>query len=83
MVEGHAMARAACHHGVQGSTPDQSVWGLWWTKWHGDRISPVSVMPPTLYFFIHLFICHQCYIIFVVDSVCYLHAVHPVVCYIQ
>ena len=52
------MAQAVCHLGDQGSTPGQSVWGLWWTKWHGDRVSPVIVMTQTLRIcsFIHSFI---------------------------
>jgi len=54
MQEGHVMAEAVCHHADQGSTPGQSVWGLWWIKWHGDRVSPASVMPQTLC--IHSFI---------------------------
>jgi hypothetical protein len=27
----------ACHGGVPGSRPGQSMWDLWWTKWHWDR----------------------------------------------
>jgi hypothetical protein len=39
-----------------GSIPGQSMWNLWWTKWHWDRFfsdyfgfSPVSFIPPVLH----------------------------------
>jgi hypothetical protein len=39
-VLGRAMAQAvSCR---TGSTPGQSMWNLWWTKWHWDRFSPPS-----------------------------------------
>ena len=25
---------------ISGSIPDQSMWDLWWTKWHWDRFFP-------------------------------------------
>jgi hypothetical protein len=28
------------HRGGPGSIPGQSMWGLWWTKWHWDRFFP-------------------------------------------
>jgi hypothetical protein len=31
---------AASHRGGPGSIPGQSIWDLWWTKWHWDRIFP-------------------------------------------
>jgi hypothetical protein len=45
-----------------GLIPDQSMWELWWTKWHWDRlfspwvlqISPVSIISPTLHIRLHL-----------------------------
>jgi hypothetical protein len=43
--------------GGPGSIPGQSMWDLWWTKWHGDRFfpeyfdfSPVSFIPQVLYY---------------------------------
>jgi hypothetical protein len=30
----------ASHRGGPGSIPGQSMWDLWWTKWHWDRFSP-------------------------------------------
>ena len=27
----------ACHRGGPGSVPGQSLWDLWWTKWHSNR----------------------------------------------
>jgi hypothetical protein len=28
------------HRGDPGSVPGQSMWDLWWTKWHWDRFFP-------------------------------------------
>jgi hypothetical protein len=33
----------------RGSVSDQSVWDLWWTKYCGNRFSPVRIVPPMLY----------------------------------
>ena len=52
---GRAMAQAvSCR---TGSTPGQSMWNLWWTKWHWDRLfprvlrfSPVNFIPPALHY---------------------------------
>ena len=42
----------------------QSVWDLWWTKWHWDKSSseqfcfpPVSVIPPMIHTHLHLQSC--------------------------
>jgi len=56
MQEGHAMAQAVCHHGDQDSTPGQSVWGLWWTKWRGDSFPCQCHATNTLYLFIDSFV---------------------------
>jgi hypothetical protein len=37
------------HHGGPGSHPDQSIWDLWWTKWHWDRFSSSSSVFPSQY----------------------------------
>jgi hypothetical protein len=40
---------------ARGSRPGQSMWDLWWTKWHWDRFfvrvfrfSPVNIIPSCL-----------------------------------
>jgi len=45
-----------CHCGDWHLTPGQSMWDLWWTKWHWGRFlprvlqfSPVSTGPPVLH----------------------------------
>jgi hypothetical protein len=40
----------ASHRGGPGSIPGQSMWDLWWTKWHSQvfRFSPVNFIPPVL-----------------------------------
>ena len=44
---------SACHLGGPVSVPGQSMWGLWWTKWHWNRVfstifatSPNTVILP-------------------------------------
>jgi hypothetical protein len=34
---------------VMGSRPGQSVWDLWWTKWHWDRFFSESISFPFQY----------------------------------
>jgi hypothetical protein len=34
--------------GLKVSRLGQSMWDLWWTKWHRDRVSPVNIIPPSL-----------------------------------
>jgi hypothetical protein len=53
--------------------PDQSMWNLWWTKWHWDKFLlencfPVSNIPPMLQTHIS-FIHIQCYMAFAVYSI--------------
>jgi len=45
-----------CHCGDRHLIPGQSMWDLWWTKWHWGRFlarvlrfSPVSTVPPVLH----------------------------------
>jgi hypothetical protein len=46
----------ASHRGGPGSIPGQSMWDLWWTKWHWDRFF-------SMYFGFFLSISfHRCYI---------------------
>jgi hypothetical protein len=47
----------ASHSGGPASIPVQSMWGLWWTKWHWDRFfyeyfgfPPVNFIPPVLHY---------------------------------
>jgi hypothetical protein len=44
MTEGRAMAQAVSRRSLTvqgpGSIPGQSMWDLWWTKWHWDRFCP-------------------------------------------
>ena len=40
----------ASHRGSPGSITGQSMWDLWWTKWHWDRFSPVNFIPPVLHY---------------------------------
>ena len=40
----------ASHRRGPGSIPGQSIWDLWWTKWHWDRFSPVSFIPPVFHY---------------------------------
>jgi hypothetical protein len=57
---GRAMAQAvspASHRGGPGSIPGQSMWDLWWTKWHWDMFFPeyfgffrVNFIPPLLHY---------------------------------
>jgi hypothetical protein len=39
---GRAMIQAVRHREGPGSIIGQSLWGLWWTKWHWDGLSPSS-----------------------------------------
>jgi hypothetical protein len=48
--------RSNSHRGGPGSRPGPSVWDLWWSEGHSDRIflrviriSPVSIIPPWLH----------------------------------
>jgi hypothetical protein len=62
----------ASHHEGQGSISSQSMWDLWWTKWHWDRsfLCMLRFFPDqchstsVLYSFIH----HRRYIISVTDT---------------
>jgi hypothetical protein len=36
---GCAMVQAGWSLGSQRGGPSQSMWNLWWTKWHWDRFS--------------------------------------------
>jgi hypothetical protein len=59
-VTGRAMAQVvshrapASHGGGPGSRSGQSMWDLWWKKWHWDRFFseffgfPVNIIPPSL-----------------------------------
>ena len=43
------MAQAVTRRpGGPGSIPSQSMWDLWWTKWHWDRFPSLSIIPPML-----------------------------------
>jgi hypothetical protein len=43
-----AVPSLASHRGGPGSRPG-SMWGLWWTKWHWDRLSPSTSVSPANY----------------------------------
>jgi hypothetical protein len=46
---GHAMAQVS-HCEGPGSRPGQSMWDLWWTKWHSDRfLSEFFGFPLSIY----------------------------------
>jgi hypothetical protein len=56
LSQGYAMAEVACHCRGPGSCPSQSLWDLWWTKWHRDRFFsdflfrfPIRIIPLGLY----------------------------------
>jgi hypothetical protein len=37
------LTASSVYHTYMGSRPDQSVWDLWWTKWHWDKFFSESL----------------------------------------
>jgi len=50
----------ACDSRGLSTIQGQSMWNLWWTKWHWYRFSPVSIIPQVLH--TCSFIYHWCII---------------------
>jgi hypothetical protein len=51
IYRGRTMAQAS-HRGGPGSITGQSMWDLWWTKWHWDRLFPEYFgFPPSISFY--------------------------------
>jgi hypothetical protein len=53
-LHGRAMAQAVSRRPPTAEarvrSRGQSMWDLWWTKWHWDRFSPVNFIPPVLHY---------------------------------
>ena len=66
-----ATRKSVNYHRGLGPTTEQSMWDLWWTKWHWDRFLSVlyyfSIIPTILHTNMS-FICHSHYIILSTDS---------------